>query len=74
MRSYPRPKEQYLFVEKKPADGVCGQCGSEDIKKYPVVSEGGWWMVTKCQQCFSVMDKKHLDSRLGSLEILSDLL
>jgi hypothetical protein len=55
--SFPRPQEPYVTVERAPVDGACAACGAEDLAEYPVLSEGGWWQVRKCQRCL------HLASR-----------
>jgi rubredoxin len=48
---YPRPTEQYLFVQRLPVEGVCPKCGSNDIKRYPVSCAKGFKIATKCQAC-----------------------
>lgn len=74
MRSYKRPKEKYLYVEKRRVEAKCPKCGGIDIRKYPVLSEGGWWQVTKCQDCLFSLERKRSLNRLGQIELLSDLL
>ena len=71
--TFPRPEEPYLFVEREDVDGSCPECGSEDLKRYPVLSEGGWWTVTKCQSCLFSVSRERGD-RLGSITLLSDTL
>jgi ribosomal protein L37AE/L43A len=73
MSTYPRSDQQQIFVVRENVQGECPACGSRDLKRYPVLSEGGWWMTTKCQQClFSVQRERW--SRLGSITLLTDLL
>jgi vanillate/4-hydroxybenzoate decarboxylase subunit D len=40
-------------VERTPVDGECPTCGAHDLHTYPVLSEGGWWAVLRCQSCFT---------------------
>jgi vanillate/4-hydroxybenzoate decarboxylase subunit D len=71
--TFPRSEEPYLFVEREPVDGDCPKCGASDLKKYPVLTEGGWWNVVKCQSCLHSVSRER-GPRLGSIEILSDIL
>jgi vanillate/4-hydroxybenzoate decarboxylase subunit D len=52
-------KEQYVSVEREPVEGACSECGEERLMRYPVLSEGGWYDVVKCQSCL------HSESREG---------
>ncbi len=73
MSTYPRANQPQLFVTKEDVQGTCPVCRSQTLKRYPVLSEGGWWMTTKCQHClFSVQRERW--SRLGSIKLLTDLL
>jgi len=67
MWSFPRPKEETLSVERLPVAGTCAACGAEDLASYPVVSEGGWWQVVKCQTCLVSVERTR-GPRLGSYE------
>ena len=49
MQTYPRPAEPYVDVPREPVEGSCPECGSSELRRYPVLSEGGWWDVVKCQ-------------------------
>ena len=71
MRPFVRPSEEFLFVERVPVDGECPECGGRDLARYPVLTEGGWWDVTKCQDCLARIETKR-GSRLGSMSLLSD--
>lgn len=72
MHAYPRPDEKFLYVTKQDAEGACPECGAEELKSYPVLSDGGWWDVTKCQRClFSA--KREPGPLLGGIELLTDL-
>ncbi len=57
MRSFPRPEEPTLSVVREPVSGTCNACGGVDIAAYPVVSEGGWWNVVKCQTCLTSLER-----------------
>lgn len=69
MQTYPRPTERYVVVPRKPVTGECPECGSTDLKAYPVLSEGGWWDVTKCQACLRSVERVP-GPLLGSIEML----
>ena len=62
-----------LTLDREPADGICRRCGAEDLRRYPVVSEGGWFQVTKCQTCLLSVSREPW-SRLGPIQLLSDSL
>ncbi|MFT3660747.1 MAG: hypothetical protein QM809_04950 [Gordonia sp. (in: high G+C Gram-positive bacteria)] len=49
---FPPPAEDHVVVERKQTDRVCPQCGSADVRRYPVANFIGPRMVTKCQDCF----------------------
>lgn len=74
MRNYPRPVEKFIHVNKTEVDLVCPKCGGHDVKKYPVVSEGGWWNVAKCQVCLYSLERSRSEQRLGPISTISDLL
>jgi hypothetical protein len=40
-----------LTVERQGVQGDCPGCGAAELKTYPVLSEGGWFQVVKCQRC-----------------------
>lgn len=71
--TFPRPEEPYLFVEREPVEGSCPECGGEELRRYPVISEGGWWTVVKCQSCLHSVERERA-GLLGSMELLSDTL
>jgi hypothetical protein len=69
--AYPRPTELTLSVTREPVDGTCEACGAADLRAYPVMSEGGWFQVVKCQTCL------HSNARepwtlLGPISLLQD--
>jgi vanillate/4-hydroxybenzoate decarboxylase subunit D len=56
--SFPRPDEHFLHVERRRVEGVCPECGASDLAEYPVLSEGGWWDVRKCQSCLASVSRQ----------------
>jgi vanillate/4-hydroxybenzoate decarboxylase subunit D len=44
-------QERFVAVEREPVEGACSDCGEERLMRYPVLSEGGWYEVVKCQSC-----------------------
>lgn len=51
MHTFLRATDRHLHVERESVDDTCPECGSADVARYPVFSEGGWWNVRKCQTC-----------------------
>lgn len=47
-----------LTVEREPLSGTCPRCDSEELSTYPVLSEGGWFEVVKCQRCLHSLQRK----------------
>lgn len=70
---YPRPEALTLAVEREDVAGACGECGASALKRYPVMSEGGWFMVVKCQSCLCSASRERWH-RLGPLSLLVDTL
>jgi transcription elongation factor Elf1 len=64
---------QPLFLEREPVEGRCPRCGVEQLRSYPVYSEGGWFDVVKCQNCLLSVSRER-GPRLGPIQLLSDLL
>jgi hypothetical protein len=66
-----RPVEPYVTQVKEVVEGTCRQCGAEALRRYPVNSEGGWFMVVKCQACLHSASRErwHL---FGPLRLLAD--
>ncbi len=74
MLDHPRPEEKELFVDKTRVKDTCPECGSDDVRYYDVVSEGGWWEVVKCQACLHSLDRNKASNQYGGLSLLTDLL
>ncbi|HEY7380910.1 MAG TPA: hypothetical protein VH572_06845 [Gaiella sp.] len=58
MHAFPRPEEEYLAVERAPVAGTCPECGGGNLAEYPVLGEGGWWNVRKCQDCLASLERE----------------
>jgi hypothetical protein len=69
--SYPRPTERALYVEREPVEGDCPECSAGDLRSYPVLTEGGWFRVVKCQTCLHSVNRLRW-GRLGPVELLVD--
>lgn len=73
MRPHARPEELYLQVVREPVEGTCPECGLQDLARYPVLSEGGWWTAIKCLGCLYSADRER-GGLFGSMSNHSDLL
>ena len=73
MHSFPRPSTPTVSVEREPVSGTCPECGAEDLARYPVISEKGWEIVTKCQACLVSVDRQQ-GNRLGPITLLTESL
>lgn len=71
MHTFPRPTELRLSVEREAVDGACPECGAQELKRYPVLSEGGWFQVVKCQACLASQSREPWNL-LGPITLLSD--
>ena len=38
-------------VEREPVSGDCPACGASSLEGYPVLANGGLFLVVKCQAC-----------------------
>jgi transposase-like protein len=63
--------EETPVLDRTPVDGACPRCGAAELRRYPVVSEGGWFQVVKCQDCLHSVSREHW-ALLGPLAMLSD--
>jgi hypothetical protein len=71
--SYPRPHDPTVAVAKESVEGTCPECGADSLARYPVLAEGGWFQVVKCQNCLHSVSRDRW-SRLGDIALLSDTL
>jgi hypothetical protein len=71
MTVYRRSEHRYLYVDKVSVDGRCDECGGDDLRRYAVIGEAGWEIVTKCQRCLASV-RRDPWRRLGPIELLID--
>ncbi|MGP3533152.1 hypothetical protein ACTU3I_00030 [Microbacterium sp. RD1] len=57
-------------VTREKVDGTCAECGADDLARYPVLSEGGWFLTTKCQSCLASASRDTWDL-LGPIHLTS---
>ncbi len=71
MHTFPRPSELRVSVEREPVDGTCDACGVSALEAYPVLSEGGWFKVVKCQECLESKSREPWNL-MGPITVLAD--
>ncbi len=71
--SFPRPAEAAPVQVRETVAGRCVECGAEALKRYPVLSEGGWFVVVKCQVCLHSLSREKW-TRLGHVSLMTDSL
>ena len=71
--SFARPQEAAPVQHREVVSGACASCGAETLMRYPVLSEGGWFMVVKCQSCLHSQQREKW-TRLGHVTLLTDSL
>ena len=62
-----------LTVERDPVEGTCPECGRSELCRYPVLSDGGWFVAVKCQHCLHSISREAWN-RLGYVVRLEDVL
>lgn len=62
-----------VTAERKPVEGVCPNCSAASLASYPVNSEGGWFIVVKCQDCLHSVSRER-GPLLGPIQLLVDAL
>lgn len=65
LAAWPHPT---VAVERTAVDGTCPECGADRLQAYPVLSDGGWFDVVKCQGCLATVEKTP-GKRLGSVRL-----
>ena len=58
MHNFMRPTTATVSVEREKLEGTCPECGESQLSSYRVLSEGGWWDVTKCQSCLASIKRE----------------
>lgn len=71
MVHYPRPSSSTVEQEREPVEGLCAHCHSDNIRRYPVMSEGGWFLTTRCQECLTEVDREQW-KMFGPIGFLAD--
>ena len=66
---YPRPDTATVSVTRVPVAGQCSACGAAELAAYPVLSEGGWFKVVKCQACLASQSREA--DLTGPIDLLS---
>ena len=56
-----------VHVERQPVTGECPECGAAALARYPVLAEGGWYEVVKCQACLASVARERW-RRLGHVD------
>lgn len=50
------PPRGPVYLEREKVEGAeCPECGSADVRRYPIANHYGPRMVTKCLDCFHVL-------------------
>lgn len=68
--SFPRPKEPPVQA-REPVEGRCPECNAEALMRYPVLSERGWFVAVKCQECLHSVNREKW-TRLGHVRLMTD--
>lgn len=58
-------------VNREAVEGSCPECGGAQLQRYPVLSDGGWFMATKCQDCLHSLERTPWN-RLGYIVLPED--
>ena len=69
--SFPRPLDPAPVQARETVAGHCEECGAEALMRYPVLSERGWFIVVKCQQCLHSASREKW-ARLGHVRLMTD--
>lgn len=68
---FTRPKELFPVQARESVSGQCSACNAEALARYPVISEGGWYMVVKCGKCLHSESRERWN-RLGHIVLATD--
>lgn len=68
---FQRPEDESPKQIREPVEGSCAECGAEELMRYPVLSEGGWYIAVKCQVCLCSKSREPWH-RLGHVRLLTD--
>lgn len=70
---FQRPSDPNPVQKRESVEGQCDACNASALMRYPVLSEGGWYMVVKCQSCLHSRSREKW-TRLGYVSLLTDKL
>jgi hypothetical protein len=62
-----------ISVQRQAVEGVCLECEGAGLERYPVLSEGGWFLAVKCPRCLASVSREPWN-RLGYVVRLEDSL
>ena len=68
---FQRPDDPTSVQTREVVEGNCDACGQAELMRYPVLSEGGWYIVVKCQSCLHSQSREKW-TRLGYVSLLTD--
>lgn len=55
---FQRPSTPEVHAQRETVEGDCPACGEPALQRYRVLSEGGWWNVTKCRSCLHSVSRE----------------
>lgn len=58
-------------VVREHVDGSCPVCNASGLQRYPVLSDGGWFLAVKCQACLHSLSREPWN-RLGTVVLPED--
>ncbi|MBI4692766.1 MAG: hypothetical protein HY749_01950 [Gammaproteobacteria bacterium] len=70
---FPRPAGEFPVQARETVAGTCAECGAAALARHPVLSEGGWHLVVKCQACLATREREPW-RRLGHVTLMTDVL
>ena len=63
--SWPYPTTS---VDREAVPGSCPECTGGPLQRYPVLANGGWFLVVKCQACLYSVSRQPWN-RLGFVRL-----
>jgi hypothetical protein len=48
---FPRPTDEFIYVERMAVDGVCSECGASRLARYPIANSMGPRIAVRCLDC-----------------------
>lgn len=45
------------MLDREHVSGPCPSCGSESLRRYPVLTSAGWFVSVKCTRCLHTIDR-----------------